>query len=54
MRALTSRWRKGLNRFDDIHETARLRFAANSAYRPPLLMPYEERIAASLQQRQAA
>lgn len=54
MRALTSRWRKGLNRFEDVHETARLRFAANSAYRPPLLTPYEDRIAASVQQRQAA
>lgn len=54
MRALTSRWRKGLNRFEDIHETARLRFAANPAYRPPLLTPFAERIMASVQQRQAA
>lgn len=54
MRALTSRWRKGLNRYEDIHETARLRFAANSGYRPPLLEPYADRIAASVQQRQAA
>ena len=54
MRALTSRWRTGLNRFEDIHETARLRFAANESYRPPLLTPYADRIAASVQQRQAA
>jgi uncharacterized protein (DUF2235 family) len=54
MRALTSRWRKGLNRFEDIHETARLRFAANSTYRPPLLTPYADRIAASVQVRKAA
>ena len=54
MRALTSRWRKGLNRFEDIHETARLRFAANALYRPPLLTPYADRILASVQERQAA
>ena len=54
MRALTSRWRTGLNRFEDIHETARLRFSANESYRPPLLTPYADRIAASVQQRQAA
>ncbi|MBX3429564.1 MAG: DUF2235 domain-containing protein [Hyphomonadaceae bacterium] len=54
IRALTSRWRTGLNRFEDIHETARLRFAANSNYRPPLLTPYADRIAASVQERHAA
>lgn len=54
MRALTSRRRKGLNRFEDIHETARLRFAANALYRPPLLTPYADRILASVQERQAA
>lgn len=54
MRALTSRWRKGLNRFEDIHETARLRFAANATYRPPLLMPYEDRITDSVRMREAA
>jgi hypothetical protein len=48
MRALTSRWRKGLNRFEDIHETARLRFSGNARYRPPLLTPYADRIAASV------
>jgi len=54
MRALTSRWRTGLNRYEDLHETARLRFAANASYRPPLLTPYADRIAASVLERQAA
>ncbi|MEZ5956896.1 MAG: DUF2235 domain-containing protein [Hyphomonadaceae bacterium] len=54
MRALSSRRRKGLNRFEDIHETARLRFAANGTYRPPLLEPYADRITASVLQRDAA
>ena len=54
MRALTSRWRTGLNRYEDLHETARLRFAANASYRPPLLTPYADRIAASVIERQAA
>lgn len=54
MRALTSRWRTGLNRFEDIHETARLRFAASADYRPPLLTPYADRIMDSVRHRQAA
>jgi uncharacterized protein (DUF2235 family) len=54
MRALTSRWRRGLNRFDDIHETARLRWMANASYRPPLLEPFADRIAASVSAQRAA
>jgi uncharacterized protein (DUF2235 family) len=54
MRALTSRGRCGLNRFEDIHETARLRWAADPDYRPALLEPFAERIMASVRQSQAA
>ena len=54
MRALASRRRSGLNRFEDIHEAARLRWAANAAYRPPLLAPFADRIVESLAPRQAA
>jgi len=54
MRALTSRWRRGLTRFEDIHETARLRYAANASYRPPLLEPFADRILSSVRERRAA
>lgn len=54
MRMMTSRWRKGLDTFESIHETARLRFAANPNYRPPQLTPFAERIIASVHERRAA
>ncbi|MGD9979643.1 MAG: DUF2235 domain-containing protein [Hyphomonadaceae bacterium] len=54
MRALTSRWRRGLKRFEDVHETARLRYVADSFYRPPLLEPFAERILSSVRDREAA
>lgn len=45
-----SRWREGLIRFEDLHETARLRWIADSAYRPKPLLPFAREIAQSLPQ----
>ncbi|MEZ5995395.1 MAG: DUF2235 domain-containing protein [Hyphomonadaceae bacterium] len=49
-----ARWRRGLNRFSDIHETARLRWAANSAYRPAPLARFAGDIIASVRGQKAA
>lgn len=50
-----ARWRKGLARFEDVHETALLRWAANARYRPTPLSPYDARITEALRgARQAA
>jgi hypothetical protein len=54
MRALASRWRKGLNRYSDIHETARLRWAANAGYRPQVLAPFAGQIMTSVREQRAA
>ncbi|MDX2276521.1 MAG: DUF2235 domain-containing protein [Hyphomonadaceae bacterium] len=43
-----ARWRKGLATFADVHETARLRWIANKRYRPALLKPFADEIAASV------
>jgi uncharacterized protein (DUF2235 family) len=45
---MASRWRKGLERFEDVHETARLRWIGNRAYRPHPLLPFAEQFSASL------
>jgi uncharacterized protein (DUF2235 family) len=52
--ALGTRWRKGLSRFEDVHETARLRWIGNPKYRPAPLAPFASQIAASLHERSAA
>ena len=41
---LGARWRRGPKTFDDVHETARLRWAANRAYRPAPLRRFRDRI----------
>ena len=51
---LGSRWRKGLDRFTDLHEASRLRWAANAAYRPRLLSPFANQIMASVRTARAA
>jgi len=43
-----ARWRGGLARFEDLHETARLRWLGNRFYRPAPLAPFARDIAASL------
>jgi uncharacterized protein (DUF2235 family) len=52
--ALGSRWRRGPERLDDIHEAARLRWVANPGYRPRPLAPFADAIAASVLQARAA
>ena len=42
------RWRDGLDRFEHIHETARLRWVANKRYRPKPLQQFGEEIETSL------
>lgn len=54
MRALTARWRTGLTRFEDIHEAALLRYAANPSYRPRPLAPFDSRIVSSVATPQAS
>ncbi|MGH6949500.1 MAG: DUF2235 domain-containing protein [Vitreimonas sp.] len=43
-----ARWRNGLTRFEDLHETACLRWLADRTYRPQPLLPFASAIAASL------
>jgi uncharacterized protein (DUF2235 family) len=43
-----ARWRKGLERFEDVHETACLRWSADPDYRPGPLAPHAPRIAAAM------
>ncbi len=49
-----SRWRAGLMRFEDLHETARLRWLADRSYRPQPLWPFAREIAESLPRNAAA
>ncbi len=49
-----ARWRKGLARFADIHEAARLRWAGNPYYRPRPLQPFADDILASVRHARAA
>lgn len=51
---LATRWRKGLSCFQDIHEAARLRFIANSRYRPAPLLRFADEIMAALPAAHAA
>lgn len=48
LKAVGSRWRRGLDRYGDIHETARLRWLADASYRPQPLARFEQDIEASL------
>lgn len=48
------RWRRGPARFDDIHEAACLRWAANPRYRPAPLARFADEIMASVRQARAA
>ena len=54
MNVVGARWRLGINRFADVHETAQLRWAANASYRPQPLMAYESEITSSIEQARAA
>jgi uncharacterized protein (DUF2235 family) len=54
LKAAGSRWRTGLKRPEDVHEAARLRFAADPAYRPEPLKPFERDILAAVRARAAA
>lgn len=54
MNVLGARWRRGLTRYEDIHETARLRWLANAQYRPAPLAPFSVQIESSLTQARAA
>jgi len=49
-----ARWRRGLARYEDIHEAARLRWAANPSYRPASLAPFAERMLADMGRARAA
>ena len=49
-----SRWRKGLHHFDDVHETARLRWMANAKYRPALLNKFAHNIENAVRNERAA
>jgi len=49
-----SRWRKGLQHFDDVHETARLRWMANAKYRPSLLHKFANDIESAVRSERAA
>jgi uncharacterized protein (DUF2235 family) len=51
---IASRWRKGLARFEDVHEAARLRWIANPRYRPAPLAPFADEMAAALPKADAA
>lgn len=54
MNVVGARWRRGLSRFADIHETAQFRWAANPTYRPKPLAAFESDILAALHQSRAA
>jgi uncharacterized protein (DUF2235 family) len=51
---LGARWRKGPHRFEDVHETARLRWTANEHYRPAPLAQFGERIVSTVRNERAA
>jgi uncharacterized protein (DUF2235 family) len=48
-----ARWRKGLSEYADIHETARLRWTADTKYRPKPLEAFGGRILESIRQQAA-
>lgn len=54
MNVVGARWRLGINRFADVHETAQLRWAANASYRPQPLAAYESDITSAINQVRAA
>jgi uncharacterized protein (DUF2235 family) len=54
MNVLGARWRKGPTRFEDMHETARLRWAANASYRPAPLAPFADDIMNAVREERAA
>jgi uncharacterized protein (DUF2235 family) len=43
-----ARWRKGLERFEDVHETACLRWTADASYRPKPLLKHAAHIAQAM------
>lgn len=47
---LGSRWRRGVGRFEDLHETALLRWAGNTRYRPRPLTRFGARILDAVQE----
>ncbi|MCR6645917.1 MAG: DUF2235 domain-containing protein [Terricaulis sp.] len=49
-----ARWRKGLARFEDLHETATLRWAADQRYRPAPMASFAERLEETLNSAQRA
>lgn len=49
-----ARWRPGLTDFDDVHETARLRWIANKHYRPAVLKPFAADIMDSVREERRA
>ena len=49
-----TRWRTGVERYADLHETARLRWQANRSYRPKPLLPFADDIANEFRQQHAA
>jgi hypothetical protein len=51
---LGSRSRLGLHHFDDVHETARLRWIANAKYRPALLHKFAHNIESAVRSERAA
>lgn len=51
---LGGRWRRGPQRFEDINETARLRWAANAGYRPAPLAAFGDHIVDSVRRQRAA
>lgn len=54
MNIVGARWRKGLTRFADVHETAQLRWVANESYRPRPLAPFADDIKGSIERARAA
>jgi len=49
-----ARWRRGLARFEDVHEAALLRWTVNTRYRPLPLSPFGARIAETLRRERRA
>jgi uncharacterized protein (DUF2235 family) len=54
LNAMGTRWRKGPERFEDIHEAARLRWVANRKYRPKPLAPFADEMVAAVREAAAA
>jgi uncharacterized protein (DUF2235 family) len=54
MSLVGARWRTGLTRYADVHETAQLRWAGNPNYRPEPLAPFAHDIVATLNATRAA